>query len=329
MEGITVRLPFHAAAASLAVLLCSAGPVAAQQVYPSKTVRVLIPWPPGGSNDIVGRIVFQKVSEQTGQQFVIDNRGGAAGTIGSDIVAKSPPDGYTIMVHSATHVANAHLYKKLPYDTLKDFIGLTPLAVQVGMLAVHPSLPVKSVKEFIALAKARPGEIIYGSSGNGSFVHLTMALLNSMTGTTMVHVPYKGGGPAAIGIASGETQAMIATIGALIPQLNAKQVRPLAVTSAARVKQFPDVPTLAEAGVPGYEFTAWIGAFAPAATPRPVVERLSEEIRKALDHPDVARILSSQTLDPWFMTPEEFAQRLKSDYEKYEKLIKLTGARVD
>jgi tripartite-type tricarboxylate transporter receptor subunit TctC len=312
----------------MAAALLTAG-FAAAQAYPAKTVRVLIPWPPGGSNDIVGRIVFQKVSEQTGQQFVIDNRGGAAGTIGSDIVAKSPPDGYTVMVHSATHVANAHLYKKLPYDTLKDFLGVTPLAVQVGMLAVHPSLPVKSVKEFISLAKARPGEIIYGSSGNGSFVHLTMALLNSMTGTKMVHVPYKGGGPAAIGIASGETQAMIATIGALIPQLNAKQVRPLAVTSAARVKQFPDVPTLAEAGVPGYEFTAWIGAFVPAATPPPIVDRLGAEIRKALDHPDVARILLSQTLDPWFTTPAEFAQRLKSDDEKYEKLIKLTAAKVE
>ena len=299
------------------------------QAYPSKTVRVLIPWPPGGSNDIVGRIVFQRVSEQTGQQFVIDNRGGAAGTIGADLVAKSPPDGYTVMVHSATHAANAHLYKKLPYDTLKDFIGVTPLAVQVGMLAVHPSLPVKSVKEFIALAKARPGEVIYGSSGNGSFVHLTMALFNSMTGTKMVHVPYKGGGPASIGIASGETQAMIATIGALLPQIAAKQVRPLAVTSAARVKQFPEVPTLAEAGVPGYEFTAWIGAFVPAGTPRPVVDRLGEEIKKALGHPEVARIMSSQTLDPWFMTPEEFAKRLKADDEKYEKLIKLTGAKVD
>ena len=302
--------------------------VAAAQNYPAKTVRVVIPWPPGGSNDIVGRVVFQKVSEQTGQQFVIDNRGGAAGTIGADLVAKSPPDGYTIMVHSATHVANSHIYKSLPYDTLKDFIGVTPLAVQVGMLAVHPALPAKSVKEFIALAKARPGEIIYGSSGNGSFVHLAMALLNSMTDTKMIHVPYKGGGPASIAIASGETQAMIATIGALLPQIQAKQVRPLGVTSAQRVKLFPDVPTLADAGIPGYEFTAWIGVFAPAGVPQPIVARLSAEIKTALDNPDVARILSSQTLDPWFMTPAEFAERLKSDDEKYERLMKLTGAKI-
>ena len=299
------------------------------QAYPVKPVRVMIPWPPGGSNDIVGRIVFQKVSEQTGQQFVIENRGGAAGTIGSELVAKSPPDGYTVMVQSATHVANPHLYKKLPYDTLKDFIGLTPLAVQVGILIVHPSLPARNVKELIALSKARPGEIVYGSSGNGSYVHLTMALFNAMTGTKMIHVPYKGGGPAAIAIGSGEVQAMIATIGAVMPQLAQKRIRALGVTSETRNKQFPDVPTLAEAGVPGYEFTAWIGCFLPAGTPRPIVDRLSAEVRKALDHPEAARILSSQTLDPWFMTPEQFARRLKSDYDKYEKVIRITGATID
>lgn len=313
--------------ALIAAALLYAG-LASAQTYPAKVVRVLIPWPPGGSNDIVGRVLFQKVSEQTGQQFVIDNRGGAAGTIGADLVAKSPPDGYTVMVHSATHVANAHLYKNLPYDTLKDFIGVTPVAAQVGMLAVHPALPVKSVKQFIALAKARPGEIIYGSSGNGSFVHLAMALLNSMTGTKMIHVPYKGGGPAAIAIASGETQAMIATIGALLPQINAKQVRPLGVTSAQRVRQFPDVPTIAEAGVPGYDFTAWIGVFVPAGTPPAIVERLGAEIKKALASPDVEKTLSNQTLDPMFMTPDEFAQRLKLDDEKYERLMKLTGAKI-
>ena len=216
--------------------------LACAQAYPVKPVRVMIPWPPGGSNDIVGRIVFQRVSEQTGQQFVIENRGGAAGTIGSELVAKSPPDGYTVMVQSATHVANPHLYKKLPYDTLKDFIGLTPLAVQVGILVVHPSLPARNVKELIALAKARPGEIVYGSSGNGSYVHLTMALFNAMSGTKMVHVPYKGGGPAAIAIGSGEVQAMIATIGAVIPQLAQKRIRPLGVTPRPATSSFPMSP---------------------------------------------------------------------------------------
>src|SRR5688572_7061545 len=175
--------------------------VAFAQVYPAKPVRVIIVFPPGGSNDVVGRIVFQKMSEQLGQQFVIENRGGAAGTIGSEMVANSAPDGYTIMVQSTTHVANAHLYKKLPYDVLNDFIGVTPMAVQIGMLVVHPSLPVKSGKEFVALAKKRPGEIVYGSAGNGSYVHLSMALMASMAGLNMVHVPYKGGGPVNVAIA--------------------------------------------------------------------------------------------------------------------------------
>src|SRR5688572_1703440 len=240
------------------------------QAYPAKPVRVVVPWPPGGSNDIVARLVAQKLSENLGQQFVIDNRGGASGTIGSDGVAKSPPDGYTIMVHSATHVANPHLYGKLPYDTLKDFVGITPLSAQVGMLIVHPSLPVKNVKELVALAKARPNQITYSSSGNGSFVHLTMALFTSMTGIRMSHVPYKGGGPAAISIASGETQAQFGTIGAVMQQVKAGRVRPLAVSSDYRTSVFPEVPTLAEAGVPGYEFTAWIGMLGPAGMPKAV-----------------------------------------------------------
>ena len=311
-----------AAVVALAPLLVFA------QNYPVKPVRILIPWPPGGANDVVGRIVAQRMTEQLGQQVIVENRGGASGTIGSDLVAKGPADGYTVMVHSATHVANPHLYKKLPYDTLKDFTGVTALAVQVGMLVVHPSLPAKSVKEFIALGKARPGELVYGSSGSGSFVHLAMALLNSMTNTKMIHVPYKGGGPATIALASGEIQAMTATIGSLIPHIESKRIRPLGVTSAKRVKQYPDVPAIAE-GVPGYEFVAWIGSFVAAGTPRPIVDRLNAEFRKALAHPDAARILGAQTLDPLPMSPEEFSRLLKTDYDKYEKVIKLSGAQLD
>lgn len=298
---------------------------AVAQTYPAKTVRVVVPWPPGGANDIVGRVVAQRLGEQTGQQFIVDNRGGANGTIGADAVAKGPADGYTLMVHSAAHVTNPHLYRKLPYDTLKDFTGVTPLAVQVGMLVVHPSLPVKSVKEFVALARAQPGKMVYASSGSGSFVHLAMALINSMTQTQMVHVPYKGGGPAAVALASGETQAMTATVGSLIPHLTSKRVRALGVTSAGRLKPFPDIPAIGET-ITGYEFVAWVGAFVAAATPKPVVDRLNGEIKKALEHPDVIKILSSQTLDPMYMTPEQYATRLKADYDKYEKLVKLTGA---
>ena len=316
------------AAMLVAAVAALAPMVVYAQNYPVKPVRILIPWPPGGANDVVGRIVAQRMTEQIGQQVIVENRGGASGTIGSDLVAKGPADGYTVMVHSATHVANPHLYKKLPYDTLKDFTGVTALAVQVGMLVVHPSLPAKSVKEFIALGKARPGELVYGSSGSGSFVHLAMALLNSMTNTKMIHVPYKGGGPATIALASGEIQAMTATIGSLIPHIESKRVRPVGVTSAKRVKQYPDVPAIAE-GVPGYEFVAWIGSFVAAGTPRPIVDRLNAEFRKALAHPDAARILGAQTLDPLPMSPEQFAKLLKVDYDKYERLIKLSGAKID
>ncbi|HET9403628.1 MAG TPA: tripartite tricarboxylate transporter substrate binding protein [Burkholderiales bacterium] len=315
--------------ATLALVAAVSAPFAAlAQNYPAKPVRVIIVFPPGGSNDVTGRIVFQKVTENVGQQFVIENRGGAAGTIGADVVAKSPPDGYTIMVQSATHIANAHLYKKLPYDTLGDFIGITAMARQVGILVVHPSLPVKNTKEFIALARARPGEVVYGSSGNGSFVHLTMALLNTMTNTKMVHVPYKGGGPVNIAIASGEVQAIIATIASVVPNLNSKRVRAIAVTSDKRTTQYPNVPALAET-IPGYEFTAWVGAFAPKGTPKPVIDKLNAEIRKALADPGVSSKLSAQTLDPMPMTPEQFAARLKSDYDKYEKVVKLSGATLD
>ena len=235
---------------------------------------------------------------------------------------------YTLMVQSATHVANAHLYKKLPYDVLKDFIGVTTLARQVGMLVVHPSLPVKSVKEFVALARKRPGEIIYGSAGNGSYVHLTMALLASMTGVKMVHVPYRGGGPAGTAIVAGETQAMLATIGSLFTHIKAKRVRPLGVTSDQRTTQFPDIPAIAET-VPGYEFTAWVGCFAPAGTPKPIVDALNAALNKALADPAGASKLTAQTLDPMHMTPEQFAARLKSDYDKYEKVVKISGARID
>jgi len=298
------------------------------QAYPTKPVRVIIVFPPGGSNDVVGRIVFQKMSDQMGQQFVIDNRGGAAGTIGSEVVANSPPDGYTIMVQSTTHVANAHLYKKLPYDVLNDFIGITPLAVQVGMLVVHPALPARTGKEFVALARKHPGEIVYASAGNGSYVHLSMALLASMMDLKMILAPYKGGGPASIAMVSGATQAMLATIGSLLNHIKDGKVRALGVSSEKRAAQFPDVPAIGEF-VPGYEFTAWVGTFAPKGTPRPIIDKLNAELKNALADPGVASKLSGQTLDPMHMTPEQFASRLKSDYDKYEKVVRISGARVD
>lgn len=302
---------------------------AGSQAYPVKPVRVVIPFPPGGPNDIAGRAVFQKVSASLGQPFVVENRSGGSGTIGAGFVAKSPSDGYTLLVTSASLVSNAHLFRKLPYDTLKDFTGLTPLAVQVGIMVVHPSMPVSSVKDFIALAKAKPGQIVYASSSNGTFSHLSMALFNFMTGIRIVHVPYKGAGPATIAIASGETQVMIANIGALQPQITAKRVRPLAVTSEARVKAYSEIPTISEAGVSGYELTSWVASFLPAGAPAAIVDKLSTEIKKALNSHDVAQNLAGQTLEPWYLSPADFEKRLKTDYEKYGKLIKLTGAQAE
>ncbi len=310
------------------VVLFAASVVAAQS-WPVKPVRVVIPWPPGGSNDAVGRIVMQKVAESLGQQFVVDNRPGASGAIGSEPVAKAPPDGYTIMVHSTTHLGNQHLYKKLPYDVIRDFAPVGTLAAQPGALAVHPSLPVKSVKEFIALAKSRPGQINYSSSGNGSAPHLSMALLTSMSGIDLVHVPYKGGAPQVTALVGGESQASLATVSTVLVHVKSGRLRALGVSSAKRSAMLPDVPTIAEAGVPGYEMSPWIGVYAPANTPKAIIDKLNAEANKALKHPDVATSLTNQVLDPQPSTPEEFAQRIKIDFEKYGKLIRATGVKVD
>ena len=296
--------------------------------YPSRPVRVIIVFPPAGSTDIVGRLAFQKVGEQLNQQFIIDNRPGAGGTIGAAIAAKSAPDGYTIMVYSATLVANAHLYKKLPYDALKDFIGITPLARLVGVLAVHPSLPVRSVKDLIALAKARPGEISFGSAGVGAYQHLAGSLLANMAGVKLVHVPYKGGSPAAVATAAGEIQMLLTPISEVLPQMKANRVRPIAVSSATRVAQYPDLPTVGET-IKGYELVSWMGSFVPAGTPRPIVERLNAELKKAVADSAVAANLNAQSLDPMHTSTEEFAKMLKAEYDKYEHVVKLSGARVD
>lgn len=325
MPRVTMRLMFRAAAVVAISLLVA--PAVQAQAYPVKPVRIVVSWPPGGSNDVVARVMAQQLTEALGQTFVIDNRAGATGTIGTDIVAKSPPDGYTILVTSATHVANAHIYKNLPYDTMRDLTGVMPLAVQIGMLVVHPALPANSVKELIALARSRPDQIAWASTGTGSYTWLTMAQLLQMTGTKMLEVPYKGGGPAVIALMSGETQVFFVGIGSLTSALPAKRVRPLGVASDKRLKQFPDIPTIAET-VPGYELTAWIGSFVPSATRRSIVERLNTEFRKALDHPESTKILGVQALDPMHMTADEFAARLISDYGKYEKLIRSTGAQA-
>ena len=313
--------------AALLAALCLPVVVLAQ-AYPSKAVRVVVVFPPGGSNDVTGRIVFGKMPELMGQRFVIENRGGAGGTIGSELVARSPADGYTVMVQSTTHIANAHLYKKLPYDVLKDFIGVTTLARQVGVLVVHPSMPVKTVKELVMLAKQRPGQISYAASGNGSYAHMAMALFVAMSGTRMLTVQYKGAGPGNIALIAGETQAMLTTLGSIGHAIKAGQVRALGVSSDTRSVQFPNIPTIAES-VPGYEFTGWVGCFVPAGTPKAIVDTLNAALKKALELPDVASRLTDLTLDPMYMTPEQFAQRLQADYVKYDKVVKISGAKIE
>ena len=300
-------------------------PAALAQGYPAKPVRVVVPFPPGGTNDIVARFLVRDLSESTGHQFVVDNRAGASGVIGAELVAKSPPDGYTLMVHSSTHLSNAFAYKKLAYDTFRDFEPITLLAAQPGVLVVHPSLPTKTVKEFIALAKARPNDITYASNGEGGILHVQMALFAAMTGIKLVHVPYKGGAPVATSLASGETQSSAATIGIVLTHIRNNRLRPLGVTSSKRSTILPYVPTIAEAGVPGYEVNPWIALFAPAGTPKAVTDRLLAETTKILKKPDVAKQLTDQSLEPWISNPQEFAARLKADYEKFRKIYQIIG----
>jgi tripartite-type tricarboxylate transporter receptor subunit TctC len=317
----------RAVSAWFGLFIFACGAAWAQQ-YPSKPVRVVIVFPPGGATDVVGRIVFQKVGEQLNQQFIMDNRVGAGGTIGAANVAKSPADGYTLMVYSTTLLANAHLYRKLPYDALKDFVGLTPVARLVAALTVHPSMPVRTVKDLIALAKARPGQISYGSAGVGALQHLSTSLFTQMTHTNMVHVPYKGGGPAAIAAASGEIQVLLTPASEVVAYIQSKRVRAIAVSSSTRISQFPELPTIAET-VPGYELISWMGTFAPAGTPHAILEKLNLELKKAVADPAVAQNLSSQTLDPMYMTLDEYAKQIKADYDKFGQIIKLSGAKLD
>jgi tripartite-type tricarboxylate transporter receptor subunit TctC len=243
-------------------------------------------------------------------------------------VAKSPPDGYTLMVYSQTLVANAHLYQKLPYDPLKDFIGITPLTRLVNMLAVHPSLPVHNTQEFIDLAKVRPGELLYGSAGIGAGQHLSMSVLANMAGVKMNHVPFKGGTLAVLAMISGEIQSILTPVAEIYPHLKGGRLRPLAVSSPERTTQFPQIPAIAET-VKGYDWTSWFGAFAPGGTPRPVIDRLNAELKKAVADPNTAAKLSEQTLDPMHSSPEDFAKLIQSDYDRLRQVVKMSGARIE
>jgi tripartite-type tricarboxylate transporter receptor subunit TctC len=298
------------------------------QNYPVKPVRVVIVFPAGGSNDVTGRIVFSRISQVLGQQFVTENRGGSGGVIGSELVAKSAPDGYTVMVQSTTHVANAHLYRKLPYDVFRDFTGVTTLARQLGVLVVHPSMPVKSVRELVELAGRRPGEIAYAGAGNGSYAHMAGALFTAMAGVNLLTVQYKGAGPGNIALIAGEAQVMLTSLGSILAHIKAGQVRALGVSSTTRAPGFPQLPAIAES-VPGFDFVAWVGCFVPAGTPPAIVTMLNVALKKTLELPEVATRLAELTLDPWHMTPEQFAQQIRADYEKYAKVVRLSGAVIE
>jgi tripartite-type tricarboxylate transporter receptor subunit TctC len=319
---------FTAALLHLTGMLCATG-AAWSQPYPAKPVRVIVPFPPAGANDIAARITLPKVSELMGQTFVIENRGGAGGTIGTTVVAQSKPDGYTLLVQSiASHVANAHLYRKLPYDALRDFVGVAPMARLTNVLTVHPALPAYSVKEFIALAKKRPNEILHGHSGVGSFTHLNGVMFDSRAGIRMLHVPFKGGGPAVIALLSGETQVQVAAISELISHIQSKRLRALGVTTPQRLPALPDVPPIADT-IPGYESSTLISIYAPTGTPRAIVDRLNAEIGKAVNDPDVSARLNQQTLDPSHRSVDELNQRMRSDYDMVGKLLKQFDLKLD
>ena len=302
------------------------------QSYPSKTVRIVVPWPPGGGNDTIGRWIAQKLAEPLGQQVVVDNRGGQNGVIGADNVAKSPPDGYTIMVHTITgHVINPAFYGKLPYDTERDFSPVTLIASVPHTIVTHPSLPVKNLKELIALARAHPGEINYASFGNGSTSHLSGELFNSMTGITLVHIPYKGGGPALIDTLAGHVPLYFSSLPTSLPQVKLGKLRGLAVTGAVRSKQIPDMPTVDEAaGTKGYVSEVMYGVLAPAGLPKEISARLNTELVKLLHTTDMKeRLASIGTDDPVASTPEQTAAYIRAELPKWSKIIRASGIKAD
>ena len=310
------------------VALAAAGPVHAQ-TYPAKPVRIIVPFPPGGGTDIVARAVAQKLGDSLGETFVVDNRGGAGGTIGSEAAAKSAPDGYTLGVAtSSTHGVAPSLYPRLGYDPVKDFAPVTLVATTPFVLVVHPALPVRSVKDLVALARSQPGKLNYGSAGNGSSNHLTVEMFNMMTGVRMTHVPYKGSGPALVDLMGGQVELMINDMSSLLNFVNSGKLRALAVTSGARNASLPAVPTIAES-LPGYEAEAWYGILAPARTPPAIVTRIYEEIVKAMRSTDLKDRLKAQGLDGVANTPQEFLAYMQRDIAKWAKVVKASGARID
>ncbi len=323
MIGIAVRISAGAALALFALY-------AHAQTYPSKPIRIVVPLAAGGPGDVLARAVAQKLTESIGQQVVVDNRVGANTNIGNEAVAKSAPDGYTLLMSASTLTINPSLYANLPYDAIKSFAPVTLVATTPLVLVVHPSLPVKSVKDLIALAKARPAQLLYGSAGNGSVLHLAGEMLNSMAEIKIVHVPYKGVTNAFSDLLGGQISLMFPGAPIALPQVQAGKLRALAVTSDKRSAAAPALPTVAEAaGLPGYEVSVWYGVLAPAGTPPAVVNRLHAELVKIVQSPDVATRFAALGAEPLHNTPEQFAAFLKSDLVKWTKVVRDSGAKID
>jgi tripartite-type tricarboxylate transporter receptor subunit TctC len=315
----------------VALLLCLGFvlPAATAQTYPSKPVRFIVTFAAGGGTDLVARAVAPRMSENLGQPIVVENRPGANGAVGAEHVAKAAPDGYTVCVCAAgTMVIGPHLTKQ-PFDTLRDFAPISPLATSPFIVTVYPSVKATSIRELIALAKASPGKINYGSSGVGGAPHLSTVLFESMAGVQMVHVAYKGLGPAMTDLLGGQIQLMLADIGVVAPHLKSEKLRGLAITGRSRSPVFPELPTVAEAGLPGYAAGTWYGLFAPAGTPAPILLRLSTAVREALAVPDIGNALAAQGVEPVAMTPDQFAAFAREEHSKWGGVIRSAGIKLD
>jgi len=310
------------------VLACGASATAAQ-TYPAKPIRIVVGFPPGGGVDINARLLGPKLTEYLGQQIVVENRPGAGTNIANELVARAAPDGYTLLINTAAIVINMSLYKKVAYDAVRDFAPLSLFSMAPNILVVHASVPVKSAKEFVALAKSRPGKLNYSSAGAGTTQHLAGELFNLRAGTKIVHVPYKGSAPSLTALISGEVDLTYANIPAISAHVKSGRLRPLANLGPKRSEQLPQVPTMKEAGVAGVEVVVWYGLFAPAATPRDIVTKLSEAIARAARSPDIKQRLIDLGAEPVGNTPEEFGKLLREELVRWAEVVKVSGARVD
>lgn len=315
--------------ALVAASLCAQALPSAAQSWPARSVRIVSPFAPGGGNDVVARLLAAKFTEQIGGTYVVENRGGSGGLIGADIVAKAAPDGHTILITSPEFAINPSMRSKMPYDTFKDFAFISQLTSGQFMIACHPNVPVKSVKELLALARARPGQLSYGTSGSGGINHLAGELLQSMSGIKWLHIPFKGAGPAMIAAMGGEVEfAFGSTIG-MVGHIKNNKLRGVAVTGTQRFTELPQVMTVAESGVPGYSVTGWYGLYAPAGTPADIVRKLHEESRRALSSPEVKDKLQKAGNEPVGTSPAEFAAFVRTEYDKWAKVIKQANLKID